>query len=242
MLLSIPRLARLLLAPLLLTLACSGGRVATPMPEPPLLVPSLVGLPTEGAGVIVVSSGPFPLPIQGRPGAVDPRATVRITDLEDIRAPLTSVAQPNGAFLLQITVNAGDELRVQALVGDERSVPLDLRVIGPAEAPTLLPSARHSCVEFEPPLSLGFSGQAQVALEVSNGCAAAIALSNPRFRLATGEYQLSTSLPLELQPAERASLELTRIDVPNPEEQVLFLDVDLSGVVIRYPVTLFPLP
>jgi hypothetical protein len=213
-------------------LCACGPSVATPMPEPPSLDGGRIAL---APGVVPLSE-PHPVAIEGAPGAATPGALVRALDLDDTGPAVTAQAGADGAFTLTLYASDGDELRLQAVSAGVRSEPVDL--LHP-DGGSLTPSPRHACVALAPGLELPFSAEL-VELRIENQCSESITLDNPRLRLDNGEFELATALPLSVPAGGEATLAVRRLLAPPPaREDVLFVDVDLGGLVIRYPIGLF---
>jgi hypothetical protein len=215
--------------------SCGEARIATPMPEPPAALDgSKIGL---GMEPISIFSDPRPVSVVGQAGAAPAGARVRVLDLDSDRPDVSGRVQADGSFELSVTVSDGDELRLHAFDGAVRSRPLDLGVGPPAG---LQPSPRHECLELTPGFELGFSsGGAAQSFTFRNACTATAILDTPRFRLGTSDAELLTPLPLELAPGETGALELGVPGAALLAEDVLFIDVDVAGRRLRYPLGLY---
>jgi hypothetical protein len=216
--------------------SCGEARIATPMPEPPaLLDASKLGLGLEPISIL---SDPRPVSIVGQAGAVPPGARVRVLDLDSDRPAVSSLAADDGSFELSLAVSDGDELRLHGFEAEVRSRPLDLIFSPPAG---LEASPRHECLELAPGFELGFgAGVGAQIITFRNGCTAPALLDTPRFRLGTSDVELLTPLPLELAPGEARALELVvPANAPLLGEDVLFIDVDVSGRRLRYPLGVY---
>ena len=65
-------------------------------------------------------------------------------------------------------------------------------------------------------------------------------MDNARLRANTGEFELASALSLNVPAGGEATLQVRRLLPPPPaREDVLFVDVELGGIVIRYPIGLF---
>jgi hypothetical protein len=216
--------------------SCGEARIATPMPEPPAALDgSKVGL---GVEPISIFSDPRPVSVVGQAGAAPAGARVRALDLDSDRPEVSGLARDDGSFELSVTVSDGDELRLHAFDGDVRSSPLDL-IVGPPAG--LQPSPRHDCLELTPGFELGLgSGAATQSFTFRNACMETAILDTPRFRLGMSEVELLTPLPLELAPGATEALELVvPAGAPLVGEDVLFIDVDVAGRRLRYPLGLY---
>jgi hypothetical protein len=212
--------------------ACSGPRGATPLPEPPALDPARIGIPE----LVTVA---FPsIPLSGSKGAAPANAVVRVTNLDSMGDPVATSADGNGAFTIVVGGVPGNELRLQALLDGERSPPVDLVYSGGSPA-TLTASPRHACVALTPGFELSFDAAGTQSLELASSCAGSLTVSNPRLRRGSAAFTLSTPLPLDVAPSSEAMLNVESSATPGSgEEDALFLDLDVAGDVLRYPVTL----
>jgi hypothetical protein len=218
--------------------SCGEARIATPMPEPPAaLDASKVGL---GVGPISILSDPRPVSIVGEAGAAPAGARVRVLDLDSDLPDVSSLARDDGSFELLLTASDGDELRLHVFAGAVRSRPLDL-ILGPPAG--LQPSPRHDCLVLTPGLELGLSsGVVAQSFTFQNDCTASAILDTPRFRLDTSDVALLTPVPLELAPGETGVLEIgVPAGAPLLGEDVLFIDVDVAGRRLRYPLGVYGL-
>lgn len=198
------------------------------MPEPPALNPALV---TRYEGVGPASSD---ISIDGAPGAVTANASLRLTNLDGELPARVGRAAADGSFLIPVTIEVGQELRIQPLAGPARGTPADY-VVG---VESLEPSPRHSCVELEP--SVGFAGPGREAVQIRNSCSDPVVLAAARQRLALPEFGLATPLPLAVEPGAARELEVAFSPARSGDvEETLFIDVDVAGRTIRYPITLY---
>lgn len=215
----------------LLLLACSSPRGATPMPEPLSIDPN------RFPNIVVANSDRFVEAISGDTGAAPSRALVRLTNLDSASDSLTTVADAQGRFYLDLgeLVRTGDELRLQAVRDGERGPPLDLQT-----DPFVAPSERHGCVGVFPGSELVFTA-ARAELEFTNLCVSDVSIANARTRLGAAEFRgVAPELPLVLQPNESARVEvLLDLESGAELEEILFLDVTAEGRALRYPVTLY---
>jgi hypothetical protein len=211
--------------------ACSTPGVATPLPEPPSLDARKITAPE-----VTPVTAPSPVEIVGAVGAATARAVVRATNLDTTDPAVTTTADDNGAFHITIMASGGNELRVQAIAGNERSAPLDLTYT----AGRIAPSVRSACVALSPGFELDFSSSGPVRLTFTNSCADAITLANPRLRLGLTDFQLTTALPLSIGTGASSPLDVTyaRTDAGDRED-VLFVTITVAGQDLRYPITLF---
>lgn len=225
----------------LLASACGPG-VATPMPEPPTVFDlTTVGQPN---GVVTVGNGKEPdaKTIRVFEDRLPAHSTVRVTNLDRLD-PTVAVDVPDGAGAnLILSVTDGEELRFEAVSGEQRSQPADaLFVVDDplSGAFHLAPAERFACLTAEPGYRLDVAGATQVTLSLENGCESPLTLDNVRSRLALPDFTLADALPIEV--AATASRALTIDFTPaatGVREDTLFVDVTLDGTTIRYPFTL----
>lgn len=204
------------------------------MPEPPALDPKRVGLPEVTTTLAPIVT----IPVVGTKGAAPANAIVRLTNLDSTATPIATTANADGAFSLSISGTFGDELRLQAVLDDQRSAPIDF-VFRDGTPPTLTASLRYDCVTLSPGFELAFDGPEARSLTLRNDCAETVRISNPRSRLGLTAFTLITALPLDLAPGAEVALDVnSSAAAGSAEEDALFLDLTRGGGVLRYPVTL----
>jgi hypothetical protein len=223
----------------LLASACGPG-VATPMPEPPTVFdlsgftdPTMTAHQPLDNRVLVIQTGR---------GNVPNGATVRVTNLDTTDAVVAGPGTPQGGFAVALIVTDGQELRFEWVNGAEHSAPADAIISRSdplGQLFRLTPSARFACLALTPGFALDFSGMAQATLGIENGCDDAVQLSNPRSRLTLADFALPATLPADVPAGEstQISVDFTR-GAAGLREDVLFLDVTLTGTTIRYPIAL----
>jgi len=210
-----------------------GTNSATPMPEPPELDGRKILPDRDGIGVL---SEPRPLPLRGAPGAASPGSLVRVQNLDATGPAITTQAAGDGSFALTVLVTSGDELRLSAVRDGARSAPVDVVFRRVDDADTLEPSPRHACVRLEPGFELPFDAPGERTFQIHNDCSEALELAAPRFRLDVG-FELTSALPLGIEAGGEGSLALRLPSLPTASlEDVLFVDVALGDVVLRYPL------
>jgi hypothetical protein len=218
------------LLPTLLALGCGPGG-ASPIPQPPILavpIDRLESTPPDPNAHLLPSFG-------GPPGSVPAGVTVQLTNLDDAEPPTQAIARADGSFTLPAPVDAGDELRFELLQEDGRRSPPADGVVRPDY--TLQASTRLDCLQLNPGLSLLGMPNATTTLNIQNDCDETVTLSGPRFRLLPSDFELTSTLPLELPAGRQGSL---AVSVPGgaTRENVLFVDVSRAGTTLRYPITL----
>jgi hypothetical protein len=215
---------------LLAATACSSDWTATPLPEPPALDGSRIRRPD----ITITFTGS--IWIEGDAQSASAGATLRVTNLDSTDDPATITVANDGSFSLEVLAEPGDELRIDAVNRHGRSEPIDLIVDD-----ELVPSPRHDCVRLAPKFSLEFrDGSRAEELTVHNLCAQEVALTDPRARLELADFTLESELPLTIATGESAALEFEFAESsPDAREDVFFIDIEVDGEPIRYPVTLY---
>lgn len=223
----------------LMASACGPG-VATPMPEPPTAfdlsgfaeVTTAVDYPVDDR-VLVIASGT---------GNVPPGGTVRVTNLDDTSPVAAGPGNAQGGFQVDLIVSDGQELRFEWVSGGEHSAPADAIISRPdplSQVFGLSVAPRFDCLKLSPGFALEFDSKTHAALGVENGCTDAVTFSNPRTRVTLPDFALPATPPADVAPGESTTIEVdfTR-SAAGLREDVLFLDVTLTGQTIRYPITL----
>lgn len=225
------RLSKLLLAFGLLSLGCEGPRGASPLPEPPAIDGSRIGFGHS----IAPASVPADIELTGDRASASPGATLRVTNLDTTDEPVTTTVADNGSFTILVSVSPGDELRFEAFRGDYRSEPVDLVIDS-----ELTPAPRHDCIALTPGYVLEFDGSTAESLFIDNQCDAAAVIQDPRFRLDLPDFALTTAaLPVTVEPGRSTSLRFNFApQAAGPREDVFFVDIDVNGEVLRYPIGL----
>jgi hypothetical protein len=208
---------------------CGNEWTATPLPEPPALDGQRIHRPD---GISTLTGD---VTIVGDARSASPGATVRVTNLETTDEPATATVAADGSFTVEVPATDGDELRIDAVSRDGRSEPIDV-ILGEQ----LTPSPRHTCVTLSPADTLEFSESTAETLVVRNRCDSELSLEAPRSRLSLPYFTLETELPMTLAESETGALDFAYSDDDAAErEDVFFVDIDVGGEVIRYPVTLY---
>lgn len=209
------------------------------MPEPPAIDGSRIGPMVED---VVLFSYPRPVGVQGESGAATPGSLVRAVNLDGTAPPIEARARQDGSFVLAVLASVGDELRFDAVIGSERSEPVDVLLATGDTLDVFVPSPRHECVRVEPGFQIPLPQSGGARLLVTNDCTDVITLSAPRFRLGTpgaSGFEILTALPLAIALGSSTSIALDSTQGSAPEEDVLFLDVTLQGTILRYPFGLY---
>jgi hypothetical protein len=220
----------------LLASACGPG-AATPMPQPPTVFDlNRVGPP----GTLATSAGYEQM--EGKPGTVPARATVRVTNLDRPVQAAAVDASDDGSFGIAVVVSSGEELRFEWTDGIERSAPADAFFVKPdplLPGFELQPSARFDCLELSPPYALDFAEAGSLSLTLTNNCDDTLTLAEPRARIGLPAFTLPADLP-SLASGESSEV-VVSFDGGDPavfEEDTLLFDVTLGTETIRYPITL----
>jgi hypothetical protein len=226
----VSRLSKLLIAFGLLSIACEGPRGASPLPEPPAIDGSRIGVENS----IVPVSFPADIEIVGERDSASPGATLRVTNLDTTDDPVTTTVTDDGRFSVLVTVTPGDELRFEAFRAEYRSDPVDLVFDdGP------LPAPRHDCITLTPGYLVEFDGSTAESLFIDNQCDSPAVVQDPRFRLGLSDFELTTALPVTIEPSRSTSLRFSfDPQAAGIREDVFFTDIDVNGEVLRYPVGL----
>jgi hypothetical protein len=213
--------------------ACS----ISPMPEPPAEQPKVdlggltTKLPTDHNDVIG---------IQGGPGAASPAgAVVRAFNLDTTDPPSESVVQPNGSFLVVLTMSVGQEGRIQVLAGTERSTPLDFVAVGTDLPPVAAERPLTECLLLAPALELDAATVG--AVEVTSQCGAPVTIVAPYLRRTVAGFQVGAggSWPAVLDTGEAVSVPVDFQANPGTLEEIFFIEATLPQN-DRRPVTVFP--
>lgn len=233
------------LAPLLLAFAASIGLACGPGGASPIPQPPIMAVPIDAVTTVPPKVGPGGRPelpaISVQAGALPINAQLSVTNLDNTEPPTIASAEADGSFVLPLDFNPGDELRLEVLRGDERSLPTDLFVNDLFE---LAAPLRLDCVEVDPQLSAQLSSdQPAGSLAISNHCAVDLLLDNGRLRSGLPDFSLQTSLPLTVPAGETGTLEVSLSPQSTaPVADVLFVDVTADGDAVRYPITLWSRP
>jgi hypothetical protein len=215
---------------LLAATACGSDWTATPLPEPPALDGSRIRRPD----ITIAVTGT--IWIEGDPHSASVGATLRVTNLDTTDEPATTTVASDGSFSIEVPAEPGNEIRIDAVSRHGRSEPIDLIVDS-----ELIPSPRHDCVRLSPEFSLEFrEGSRAEELTVHNLCDQEVALADPRARLALEDFTLESELPLTIPAGESTALEFEFTESsPDARENVFFVNIEVDGELIRYPITLY---
>jgi len=218
----------------LMTLGWASACGISPKPEPPEPLP---GIDSDVVQVTPARDYGEPAGVEGAPGSVRPaQGVVRLWNLEAQTNPVDAPVAPDGSFAAHLDLMVGDEVRLQVVDGDRRSVPLDLLVTdvtGPAQRAQ---HALQACLTLDPPLEGVYPASTSVL--VRNGCDGDVVIDPPWFRRPV--YGLSAGQS-ETWPAtiSSGSALVVTIDV-QPDagffEEILFVRASAPKV-DRRPIT-----
>ena len=208
------------------------GCVGTPVPQPPALDPP------DATRIVHEMVGSVP-ELRGEPGAAEPGTTLWIVNLDRADDPVTAIVEPDGSFSVFVLAMAGEELRVQARDGDDRSRPLDLLVPrGEIARPT------EGCLALEPALELRLADPVDVGatsagtVRVSNECGAEVRLDAVELRRPSSAWTVETPGPVAIPAGGATDLRVRFAPgSAGSDEEILFLRVGAPDV-DRRPITL----
>ena len=222
-----------------------GPGAATPMPEPPSILPSLLGPPTGEVKPVIAGTQGF-VDIEGGPGAAPANATIRVTDLDKTDVPYSSKAFADGHFVVSLPVDYNDELRFEWQYGDKRSKPTDVLFLQAGTSSfRLQPSPRFDCVQLTPGFVLEFANTSAdtLTLQIENQCASDLSVGSATLRRSLPDFVLPTGTPGTYPPGNVASLAVSHVATgAASEENTLFVALSQGGTTIRYPITLSAQP
>jgi hypothetical protein len=208
--------------------AC-GPDGATPLPEPPSLVPSGIAMPP------VMSLAGGALTLEGAPGTATPGAVIEVTDLDGTSPVVATSVKQDGSFSLTFSGKTGDEVRLVAAQHGLHSPPVDMLVT----QSELTPSPRHECVTVKP-LELRFTAAGSQSFTFENHCSGGVELANLRARLGSPDFSFDKPGAATLEPGHSTTLAVAYAPrIVPPIEDVLFVDVSAAGQTLRYPLGLF---
>lgn len=173
----------------------------------------------------------------GRTATDDLPIIIPKLDLDTTDPVVATTADTTGSFSISLPVVVGNVLRFQAASDGVRGAPVDGRV----EASGLLAAVDGpACVEIDPGYELVFSASTTSgSVRITNGCAASITVSGSTLRLGLPEFT-----PEAVQPgvlAVGASTSRAASYTPSTQvepEDVMFIDITVNGVTVKYPFTL----
>ncbi|WP_438031188.1 hypothetical protein [Sorangium sp. So ce233] len=219
-----------------LLVACVAGCGVNPIPEPPA-APEL----GDVIGDLCMVCDTWTVDLAGGPGSARNADEIWAVSLDGTAPPAVAEVDADGSFALALEADLGDEVRVQARRGEQRSAPADLVVAQGVLKRAPRPLA--DCFDVEPELELPDTAVGEVStgvLRLEHDCAEplvidAIALRAPADDVGVGEV----SAPVVLAPGEPRDVRVElRSSAPGPREEVLLIEVS-SPAATRRAVTLF---
>lgn len=227
-----------LAAALLLGLsACS----VTPVPEPPSDAPRQPNLSVI-YGNVGVGIGSPPITLTGTTGALQPNNVLWVVNLDTQDPPVVTTAGADGSFTITVPGSVGQELRLQARRGSQRSDPVDALIV--TRSGHLSPTHHDPCLSTLPPFELAFGNvalgkTAPKSIVVKNACAADVVITSAALRRPAPAFAASTAVPLTVPAGGQASIGVTFTpSSAGLTEEVLL--IQLSGALSeRRPITLY---
>ncbi|MFZ5895414.1 MAG: hypothetical protein ACOY0T_30440 [Myxococcota bacterium] len=202
------------------------------MPEPPAL---------QGDKITVLPSlattEPAPIPIEGAAGTAPPGAIIEITQLDSTAPPVATTARVDGGF--SVAIFPEGEHRVVAIVDEVRSTPFDFNIAGNR----IVPSSRPSCFGVTPGLIVGARAGSATRFTFSNACASAVTVQNPRLRLGLTNFSFDARFNATIAQSANGTFSINvAAATPATEQDIVFVDVNIEGTPIRYPLGIYIAP
>lgn len=218
------------------------GCTATPLPEPPAFGPDLSRIaPVDRGQARPASEGLFSIVFHGQTGSADPGSTVRVTNLDALTPTVATSVAEDGSFAISLEVRAGDELRFESVRDGTRSPPSDARV---REDYGLETAPRFDCIRLQSGSTIDF-GTTPVAATTErswvfrNACGSEIRVADPRWRLGTSGFDTAfRAAPVQAGDEFELPLTFTPTQAGGAED-VFFVEIEVAGERIRYPITAF---
>ena len=230
-----------LLALLALLVLLPLGCLGTPQPDPPNIDPGHV----FGWGTL----GPPTVLIQGEAGAVVPSdAVLRIWSLQQQDPPADVTPAPDGSFSVEVPGNVGEEFRLQSRLDGDRSVPVDVVVVG--EGPGLVapaPRPLADCLRTSPALETTVPAGGRAVVRLRNDCAEPVVVSRVALRAPVSPFSVISPFVVPTAPMDLPVGWVMPIVVEyspaagGPDEEILLIETTLP-VVDRRPITLVGAP
>lgn len=218
-----------------LLVACAAGCGVNPIPEPPA-APEL----GDVTGDVCLVCDTRTVDLAGGPGSARNADVVWAVNLDGAAPPAVAEVGADGSFALSVEALSGDEVRVQARRGDQRSAPADLVVANGLLEPA--PRALAACFRVAPELELpdaAVGGVSTGVLRVENGCADPIAIDAIALRAPAADLVVQGGpAPVVVAPGEPLDVVVElRPSASGLREEVLLIEVS-SPAVTRRAVTL----
>ncbi|KYF71267.1 hypothetical protein [Sorangium cellulosum] len=216
--------------------ACVAGCGVNPIPEPPA-APEL----GDVSGDLCMACDTWTVDLAGGPGSARNADEVWVVSLDKTAPPAVAEVGADGSFALQVEADLGDEVRVQARRGEQRSAPADLVVAqGVLER---APRPLSDCFDVAPELELPDTAAGEVSaavLRLEHGCAEPLVIDAIALRAPSADVGVEdVSAPVVLAPGEPRDVRVElRSSAPGLREEVLLIEVS-SPAATRRAVTLF---
>ncbi len=204
----------------------------TPVPEPPNLSPPDASLITFETGTSVPG-------FTGEAGALEPGADLWVANLDSMEPPVVITPEADGSFDATGSVMAfpGQELRLQARMGDLRSDPVDISVGGGE-----IVRITADCLFLEPDLEAALVPGSTTSVRIDNACGAEARIEAIRLRAPEPLITVETAAPLVIGDGTSATLEIS-LDASASAltEEVVILDItapetDRRAITVYGPV------
>ncbi|WP_438018808.1 hypothetical protein WMF18_06890 [Sorangium sp. So ce315] len=217
-------------------MACAAGCGVNPIPEPPA-APEL----GDVTGDLCPACDEGLVDLAGGPESARNADVVWAVNLDGTAPPAVAEVAADGSFALALEAALGDEVRVQARRGDQRSAPADLVVaIGPLEP---APRPLAGCFDVAPELELPDTPVGEVStalLRIEHGCADPLVIDAIALRAPAADLAVQAGpTPVVVAPGEPLDVLVElRPGAPGLREEVLLIEAS-SPAVTRRAVTLF---
>jgi hypothetical protein len=171
------------------------------------------------------------------PGAVGPpEATLYLVNLDTDTDPVEVTPEHDGSFTSIIAGEAGEEIRIQVRLDDQRSIPVDFWILEHGIIPAERPLA--GCLTTSPAFELEASGPGRATIDIVNDCDEQVDLEGIRSRRAASGL-IITSAPTGVAPGTRDQIEIS-FDMPwsTGSEEVVLIEIAAPRS-DRRPITVF---
>ncbi|MGK3996321.1 hypothetical protein [Sorangium sp. So ce1024] len=218
-----------------LLVACAAGCGVNPIPEPPA-APEL----GDVIGDVCLVCDTWTVDLAGGPGSARNADVVWAVNLDGTAPPMVAEVGADGSFAFSIEARTGDEVRVQARRGDQRSAPADLVVAKGLLKPAPRPLA--GCFDVEPELELpdaAVGGVSTGVLRVEHDCADPLTIDAIALRAPAADLAVQGApAPVVVAPGEPLDVRVElRPSASGPREEVLLIEAS-SPAATRRAVTL----
>ncbi|WP_437963021.1 hypothetical protein WME76_44855 (plasmid) [Sorangium sp. So ce119] len=219
-----------------LLVACVAGCGVNPIPEPPA-APELGDVIADICRVCDA----WTVDLAGGPGSASNADEVWAVSLDKAAPPAIAEVGADGSFALRLEASLGDEVRVQARRGEQRSAPADLVV-----AQGVLkraPRPLSDCFDVAPELELPDTAVGEVSIGVvrlEHDCAEPLAIDAIALRAPSADLAVQGgAAPVVLAPGEPLDVSVEfRPSASGLREEVLLIEAS-SPATTRRAITLF---